>query len=206
MDKDYLNKLLRITNKTPHVLGNETCHSFSIFIPLIKVNEHTHILFETRSYQLRRQPGEICFPGGRIDQNEKSDTAAIRETCEELRLKNDEITLVGPLDFLVKPYEMIIYPYVGWINKELTEISPNPAEVDQIFSVPLSDLITSEPEIYNINFTATPADNFPFHLIPGGKNYNWRVRSQKEYFYFYKDKVIWGLTARILNDFLENLK
>lgn len=207
MNEKFLHKLNKITDKKPRILGSATFSTFSIFIPLIKISEDIHVIFETRAKQLRRQPGEICFPGGRIDEDDKnSEAAAIRETCEELRVTKDDISLIGPLDYLVTPYETIIYPYFGWIDKDLAEISPNPHEVGEIFTVPLTYLIQSEPSIYNVSFQVQPDPDFPLHLIPGGENYNWRVRNKKEYFYFYKDKVIWGMTARILNEFLENFK
>lgn len=207
MNEKHLSNLSKLKNKIPHVLGHKHFNTFSILLPLIKVNDEIHIVFETRALDLRRQPGEICFPGGRIDKEDNnSKSAAIREACEELRVKKEEIRLIGPLDFFVSPYETIIYPFVGWIEKELVDISPNPSEVEELFSIPLSYLIQIEPAIYNVSFQVQPEKSFPYHLIPDGKNYNWRERKMKEYFYFYDNKVIWGLTARILHEFLENLK
>lgn len=208
MREDFLNSIQKLKNKQPHVLGSKTFQTYSILLPLIKVNnDDIHIIFEKRAHHLRRQPGEICFPGGRIEKDDiNSEAAAIREASEELRIQQEEIQLIGPLDFFVSPSETIIYPYVGLIDKEYAAISPNTSEVSELFTVPLSFLLTAEPKIYNVNFLVQPENDFPYHLIPGGKNYKWRQRGMKEYFYFYEDKVIWGLTARILHEFLENIK
>jgi 8-oxo-dGTP pyrophosphatase MutT (NUDIX family) len=165
-----------------------------------------HILFEVRSLELRRQPGEICFPGGRIDaQDLNEEGAAIRETVEELGIMKHEITDVFPLDYMISPYGMILYPYVGYI-KNPENIQPNPSEVGEIFTVPLSFLIHNEPEVYRIALKAEPEENFPFDLIPGGVKYNWRSRAIDEYFYRYGNKAIWGLTARILAHFIEIIR
>lgn len=202
-----MTSIQKIENNRPHVLGHKQFQSYSVLLPLIKINDDIHIIFEKRAEHLRRQPGEICFPGGRIEKGqEDSQTAAIRETTEELLINKENIRLVGPLDFFVSSSDTIIYPFVGWIEKEFAEISPNPEEVGEIFAVPISFLLKKKPEIHKIQYIIEPEDNFPYHLIPDGKNYNWRPRSMKEYFYCYEDKVIWGMTARILNEFLENIE
>lgn len=208
MRKDYETSFQKIKNNQPHVLGSRSFQNSAVLLPLIKTSgDAIEIIFEERAQHLRRQPGEICFPGGRIDQDDKnSKAAAIREACEELLIEETDIHVIGPLDYYVTATESIIYPYVGWIEKDLAEITPNSAEVGEIFTVPLSYLLKIEPKIYKINYLVQPEDNFPYHLIPNGKNYNWRTRGMKEYFYCYKDKVIWGMTARILSEFLENFK
>lgn len=207
LNADLTARFEKLKNHTPHVLGSKTLSTYAVLLPLIKMDNEIQILFEIRAHHLRRQPGEICFPGGRIEKGvENSETAAIREASEELQIEKESINIIGPLDFLVQPYETIIYPYVGWIEKELSAISPNKSEVDKLFTVPLSYLLEAEPKVYTVQFKVQPEENFPYHLIPDGKNYNWRRRSMDEYFYFYEDKVIWGLTARILHEFIEYLK
>ncbi|MEC1696943.1 NUDIX hydrolase [Schinkia azotoformans] len=206
MKDDLMARIQKVTNNRPHVLGHKHFQSYSVLLPLIKINDDIHIIFEKRAEHLRRQPGEICFPGGRIEKGqEDSQTAALREATEELRITEEDINLVGPLDFFVSSSDSIIYPFVGWIEKEFAEISPNPDEVSEIFTVPVSFLLNTEPKIYQIHYKIEPEDNFPYHLIPDGKDYNWRPRNMKEYFYCYEDKVIWGMTARMLNEFLENI-
>jgi coenzyme A diphosphatase NUDT7 len=201
--KKILNK---VKSHTPSILGNEDFSKFAILLPLIQVDNEVHILFEVRSHNLRRQPGEICFPGGRIDRQDKTEMdAALRETKEELGISHEDISNVFPLDYLVSPFGMIVYTFVGFINSP-ESIKPNPSEVGDIFSVPLSFFLEAKPQIYQVNFNVKPEENFPFDLIVGGQNYNWRTRQTDEYFYIYKDKVIWGLTAKILSHFVEMVR
>ena len=195
--------LTKLTGHTPKILGSEKFSKYAVMVPLIEKEDGIHVLLEVRSLELRRQPGEICFPGGRIDAEDiDEEEAAIRETVEELGISKEHISDVNPLDYMISPFGMIIYPFVGFI-KNPTTIVPNPAEVGEIFTVPLSFFFNNEPEIYHIEFKAEPEENFPFDLIVGGENYNWRTRGLEEYFYRYEGKVIWGLTARILSHFIE---
>jgi len=198
--------LSKLKNHTPKILGSEKFSKYAVMVPLIEKEDGVHVLLEVRSLELRRQPGEICFPGGRIDaQDSDEKAAAIRETVEELCVSKESISNVLPLDFMISPFGMIIYPFVGYI-KTPNPIVPNPSEVGEIFTVPLSFLIKNEPEIYRIEFKAEPEVNFPFDLIVGGENYNWRTRGIEEYFYRYDGKVIWGLTAKILAHFIDLLR
>jgi peroxisomal coenzyme A diphosphatase NUDT7 len=195
--------LTQLKQHTPSILGSENFSKFAVLLPLIQKGGEIYVLFEVRSQKLRRQPGEICFPGGRIDSNDRDEKeAAIRETIEELGIAANLVTNVLPLDYLVSPFGMIVYPYVGTIT-EPEKIIPNPSEVEEVFHVPLSFFTKTKPKIYQVYFKAEPEENFPFDLLVGGENYNWRTRHMQEYFYLYENRVIWGLTARILYHFIE---
>ncbi|WP_010283507.1 NUDIX hydrolase [Bacillus timonensis] len=192
-----------VKDRTPSILGRGNFTHFSILLPLIKKEDEVHILFEVRSNQLRRQPGEICFPGGKMDSTDKNEQhTAIRETMEELGVNEKQITDVSPLDYFVSPFGTIIYPFVGVINKP-EQIRPNSAEVGEVFTVPLSFFKTNPPKNFKIKFHVEPEENFPFNDIIGGENYKWQIRGMNEYFYYYEDRVIWGLTAEILRHFIE---
>lgn len=194
--------LSKLSGHTPTILGSDKFSKYAVMVPLIQKEDGIHVLFEVRSLQLRRQPGEICFPGGRIDAEDADEkAAAIRETTEELGIGRGDISDVYPLDYMVSPFGMIVFPFAGFINTET--IRPNPLEVGEIFTVPLAFFLDQEPEIYHVEFKVKPEKNFPFDLIVGGENYNWRTRGIEEYFYRYEDKAIWGLTARILAHFIE---
>jgi peroxisomal coenzyme A diphosphatase NUDT7 len=196
----------KLKSHTPKILGSEKFSKYAVMVPLIEKEDGIHVLLEVRSLELRRQPGEICFPGGRIDaQDIDEKDAAIRETVEELGINKEQIADINPLDYMISPFGMIIYPFVGYI-KHPNRIVPNPSEVGEIFTVPLSFFINNEPEIYHIEFRPEPEENFPFDLIVGGENYNWRTRGVEEYFYRYQGKVIWGLTAKILSHFIELIR
>jgi len=204
MKPEFITKKLKA--HSPKILGSENFSKYAVLLPLIQTKDGISVLFEVRSMELRRQPGEICFPGGRVDagdQNERE--AAIRETVEELGVDKREISGVAPLDFLISPFGMIIYPYAGFI-KNADMVKPNPDEVGEVFAVPLSFFLETDPEIYKIHFKAEPEESFPFDLVAGGRNYNWRTRHMEEYFYNFEGRIIWGLTARILAHFISILK
>ncbi|MCH1626823.1 NUDIX hydrolase [Ferdinandcohnia quinoae] len=202
-----INKLVKkIENRIPSILGRKMFSKYAVLLPLIEKEDEIHVLFEVRSSQLRRQPGEICFPGGRIDQSDRDEKfTAIRETMEELGIEEDDIQNVSPLDYFVSPFHNIIYPHVGVISNP-HKINPNPAEVGEVFTVPLSFFKTNPPEVYKIKFKVEPEENFPYCDIIGGEKYQWQVRGMDESFYYYEDRVIWGLTAGILKHFLEVLE
>ena len=61
------------------------------------------ILFEVRAAGLRHQPGEVCFPGGKIEKGEGAREAAARETCEELCLDRSGIEILGLVMETVNP-------------------------------------------------------------------------------------------------------
>jgi peroxisomal coenzyme A diphosphatase NUDT7 len=203
---NYESVLSKLKSHTPTILGSEKFSKYAVMVPLIQKEDGIHVLFEVRSLQMRRQPGEICFPGGRIDPEDIDEkSAAIRETIEELGISRENLSEVYPLDFMISPFGMMIYPYVAMIGCP-EKIQPNPAEVGEIFTVPLTYFIENAPDIYHIHFKVEPEENFPFDLIVGGENYNWRTRSLDEYFYLYEEKAIWGLTAKILSHFIEIMK
>jgi len=196
----------KLKGRSPSILGKAELLKYSVLLPLVEVENETHILFEVRSMNLRRQPGEICFPGGRIDETDANQKqCAIRETSEELGIDESSIEDIIPLDFMLNASSNIIYPFVGRITKP-EQINPNPSEVGEIFTVPLSFFRETKPEVYKIYYQVIPEEGFPLHLIPGGENYKWTLRHLDEYFYEYKGKVIWGLTARVLYHFLELLE
>ena len=80
---------------------------YAILVPMIKINHELHLLFEVRSSELKRQPGEICFPGGKKELNETFEETAIRETIEELNISSDNIEVIGELPSVSTHYNII---------------------------------------------------------------------------------------------------
>ncbi|RKD21877.1 hypothetical protein BEP19_14135 [Ammoniphilus oxalaticus] len=192
-------------NRAPSVMGLDTVSKAAVMVPLVKQNGELGVLFQVRGRNLRFQPGEICFPGGRMEPNDLSEeSAAIRETCEELGIHADEMVMIGPLDILVTTHS-IIYPFLCQL-KDGAPLHPHPDEVEEVFIAPLSHLLEYEPEVYHVPIEVSPPADFPFELIPNGKYYKWRKANMAEYFYRYQDYVIWGLTARILHVFIEQIR
>lgn len=188
-----------------NLFGFAPLRKSAVLIPLVEVDGETHVLFEIRSHQLKSQPGEICFPGGKVEQDDASEKeAALRETCEELGIELEDVEIIDGLGVLVHPSSSSIFSFVGKIIDN-TKIVPN-EEVSEVFTVPLSYLMNYEPEIHYIQVKIQPEEEFPFELIPDGRDYKWRNVRLPEYFYRYEDQIIWGLTARILHEFIELLK
>ncbi|EQB38085.1 MULTISPECIES: NUDIX hydrolase [Virgibacillus] len=195
--------IAKLKDRTPTILGRENFHEFAILIPLVEINNETHLLFEVRSIHMRNQPGDICFPGGRLEQGDVDEKhGAIRETAEELGISEEQVESVIPLDYMVSDFGRIITPFVGTLRHP-EEIVPNRDEVEEVFTVPLHYFLETKPAVYKVNFQVIPEDNFPYNLIQGGKKYEWRLRELDELFYQYKDKVIWGLTAKLLQHFVQ---
>lgn len=178
----------------------------AVLLPIVYENDTPCILFEVRAKTLRRQPGEICFPGGRYECKDKLFvTTAIRETCEELGLVKEDIEIIGALDALVTHSGPIIHPFLGKL-KNHRKISFSSAEVNSVFAVPVKFLLECNPRIGYVQLADKPREDFPFDLVPSRQR-NWRYHKEYEvYFYEYEEKVIWGLTARILHAFLENYR
>lgn len=198
--------LNKLATRTPQIMGQKQLKKSAVLLPLLNIEGETHILFEVRAMHMRSQPGDICFPGGRIDQNDKSPmNAAIRETVEELGVRTDSIQYVTPLDYIVNDSQRIIYPFAGKLL-EPDQITPNPDEVSEVFTVPLDYFLNTEPKIHKVHFKVNPEEDFPFDLIVGGKDYKWSIGKIDELFYQYDGKVIWGLTAKILTHFIQLLK
>ncbi|WP_018663226.1 NUDIX hydrolase [Heyndrickxia acidiproducens] len=193
-------------SRQPSIQGLEGLQKFAVLLPLVRVNGELEVLFEVRSEHLRKQPGEICFPGGKIERTDETPgAAAIRETAEELQIDQKAVTRLLPLDYVVSSFgNRVVYPYFGFL--EHSEFHPNPDEVEEIFTIPLAYLMKIEPECYRLQFHVEPEQAFPFHLIRGGKAYKWNTQQMTEYFYYYGDYVIWGLTAGILKNFIDILK
>lgn len=204
MNTDEVMKKVR--NRKVSLLGIEKYKQYAVLLPLVDVNDESHILFEVRSKQMRSQPGDVCFPGGRMDQTDFNEQyCAVRETSEELGVDRSIIKDVTPLDYIVSDHGRIIYPFVGKLAT-LETLNINKAEVDEVFTVPLSFFLHTRPKVYKINLKVIPEENFPYDLIQGGENYDWRMKEIDELFYKYNDQVIWGLTAKILTHFIRILK
>ena len=175
----------------------------AVLLPLVQTEEGIAVLFEERAHSLRRQPGQICFPGGKVECADANNFAvtAVRETCEELGLAPEDITICGELDSLVTHMGPIIHPFVGML-KDISKISFNPSEVERVFTVPLQALLSMTPRRCSMELADHPGADFPFDLVPDRMR-GWRKHKEYYvYFYEYGDHVIWGLTARMLHAFL----
>jgi len=195
----------KFENYKPYINGYKNMKRASVLIPIVKKDNTHYILFEVRSKNLKTQPSEISFPGGKIEVNESPLDAVIRETCEEIGTTKENIDIISPLDLLITPGNMIIHPFVGYLNN-YDNLNINKDEVDHIFLVPIPYLLEYNPSLYNNEVKIIPNDDFPYDIIPSKNNYKFATSNYRVLFYEYKDYVIWGITAKILENFLEFLK
>lgn len=196
-------KLEGLKNRQACILGHEKMFESAVAMPLLEINKEFFVLFEKRASSLLHQPGEISFPGGKIETSDGTPVnAAIRETCEELGLERQDVHIICPLDIMVSPFNVIVYPFLCMLDNHQA-IVPNPDEVDEVFCVPLKFFKHYKPLYNKIFLNPSVPQDFPFDMIPQGKNYPFRPGVLPQVFYVWEEKVIWGLTARILSHFLE---
>ena len=179
---------------------------FSVLVPIIQIKDELHLLFQVRSNRIRRQPGEISFPGGKIENGETPRQACIRETYEEMGICEEQIEIIGQLDYLLNNTNDIIYPFLGILSETFIEdIHFSKEEVEEIFTVPLQYFLDNKPEVYDMCYKVAADNSFPFHKIKNGPVYQNRIMTYPVYFYEYEKYIIWGLTANITRNFVKEL-
>ncbi len=181
--------------RQPVMIGEGENKKYAVLVPLVDTPDGPALLFEKRAASLRRQPGEICFPGGMIEPGETPAQCACRETAEELSITPDQITLFGPGDTFISPFNFIIYTFIGKISDY--GYTHNTAEVAEVIAVPLSFFTKEHPEQYISTLVNQPPDDFPYERIPGGDQYPWASGTQDILLYQYGAYLIWGITARL---------
>lgn len=197
----------RLHESQPLFIGEDTAFRSAVLIPLVEIAGEWHVLFEVRSFKMRKQPGDISFPGGKIDPTDATPLeAALRETHEELGVKPQHISIIGKLSPYVASPSFVVYPFVGIINHDDVIPSYNKQEVEEVFTIPIKWLLSYEPYKHDVAIEPIPSPNFPYEKIFNGKKYQWRARAIEEWFYDYKQYTIWGLTARILKYFIQLMK
>ena len=188
----------KMAGRKPGVIGDR--REFAVLIPLVEREDGLHLLFEKRSGNIK-QPGDICFPGGRIEAGESITECALRETAEEIGIT--EVDVVGQFDSILEVNRITMHTVVGIVNEEaLKNARLNSDEVADIFTVPLDFFVDATPMSHTVRIIQDTAD-FPYEETGIRKDYKWRVGSQEILIYHYKDRIIWGLTARIARWFAD---
>jgi len=202
MTVDQLHKALN--GRTPGPM--DTAVKFAVLVPLVELEGALHLLYEVRAATLQRQPGEVCFPGGRIEEGETAPECALRETQEELSIPPSAVQVIGPLDFICHRSNFVLYPILAMVAPQaVNDLVPNPAEVERTFLVPLSALRAMVPEEYSYDLVPAPGAEFPFERIGIPRNYPWNAGVVSGLIYPWQDKSIWGMTARITRHVLSLL-
>jgi 8-oxo-dGTP pyrophosphatase MutT (NUDIX family) len=155
----------------------------AILVPLLQSAGHWHVLMTKRAENLAHHAGQISFPGGKVEPDDDGPvSAALREAFEEVRLMPQSVSVAGGLDAVHSPAGFIVQPIVGIVGGDdgLDGLVADPAEVDLIFTLPLLHVINPS------NFRLVPRET------NGRRNDYWVVE--------HDDHLIWGLSARVLND------
>ena len=173
------NKSLNNDDSTSRFVTNTTMQNAAVLVPIVKRPNGLTLLFTKRSQNMRHHPGQISFPGGKQDLQDTSLThTALRETFEEVGIDNDQITTLGWLPSFQTISNFKLYPLVGLIEN-IDQLRLNPAEVESAFEVPLNHFLQRENhQIIESSFNNV---NHPIHFMP------------------YQDKLIWGVTAAIID-------
>lgn len=174
--------------------------------------EDFSILFELRSSKIEAQPGDICFPGGMQDPGETIRETVVREMCEELLIRPDQVTILGQMDYLQSGSRLRVYPFITLLEGYQGSFSSD--EVEEVFTVPFTWFLQNKPEVYYTESKVILSDDFPYDRIYGGKNYAWRSTREPIYFYRYiisdienlsRIYDIWGMTAKMIYHFTQKL-
>ena len=191
---------------TPPVPENGFRH-YAVLVPLIEREDGLHVLYEVRAKDLDRQPGEICFPGGEAEEGESYAECALRETFEEVGIKPDSVEILNELTVIYGVGRFAMHCFLGIVAPDaLDGMELSRAEVDQVFTVPLEDLLDADPEIYRAKLTQTGPEGFPYEKVTGGEDYPWAVMSSPVPVYDVDGWVIWGLTGRVTRVLTEEIR
>ena len=177
----------------------------AVALPLVMTEDGLSLLFEVRASTLRRQPSEICFPGGRVEDGEEASDGALREAEEEIGWQREQMTLIGALDYVITPSRARIDPFVITV-RDYTAMNVRRAEVDEVFTVPVSFFLDTEPNECEMELATRAGRDFPTDKIPFVSDTYKLRRRYRVRWYEYEDRVIWGLTANITLAFVRAVK
>jgi 8-oxo-dGTP pyrophosphatase MutT (NUDIX family) len=155
----------------------------AVMVPLGMHDRVPIAFFTKRTATLRRHAGQISFPGGVRDETDTTPLhTALRELEEEVGVKADAVDVLGMLDEIPTITEFRVLPFVGRLA-DGTVLHPNPTEIAEVIEVPLGAL-----------------------LEPARQRVERRVIRGVErdiYFFEYAGHTIWGATARIVRNLLD---
>ena len=155
----------------------------AVLLPLFERDGAYHLVLTRRSYQLERDGGVICFPGGGFESSDPDLTfTALRETHEEIGVAPEDVRVLGPIEPYFTRYGFAIYPVVGLIPAGYP-YRVSEAEVDEIIEPSLDALYD-----------------------PANLRHEGLLRPEglvKRFTYVYEGRIIFGATAQMLSRMLE---
>lgn len=171
----------------PRIYEIETFIPAAVLITMTE-RERPGMLLLHRPSNMRAHPGQIAFPGGRVDPGETAVQAALREANEELGIRPEDVRVIGTSDRYRTGSGYEITPVLGVVPPDI-EIRPNPAEVAQWFEVP-------------VDFVLDPANQKTRTIDYEGSQHSfveiiWSQNGQ--------DHVIWGVTGAIIHNLTRRL-
>jgi 8-oxo-dGTP pyrophosphatase MutT (NUDIX family) len=115
----------------------------AVLVPILPAPEGARVVYTVRTDALRDHAGQVSFPGGSLEPGDGSPReTALREAEEEVDLRPDLVEVIGELDEVyIPPSDFLVRPVVGLLRPE-AELVMAPEEVEEIFSVPLSELMS----------------------------------------------------------------
>ncbi|BCA61832.1 NUDIX hydrolase [Sphingomonas sp. HMP9] len=154
---------------------------------LIAVTDRANpgVILTQRTDTMSRHPGQIAFPGGRIDPGEDIVTAALREAEEEIALPRDQVRVIGEADSYRTVTGFQVTPVIGIIPPDLV-FTPSEAEVASVFEVPLAFLLDDANHV-----EAT---------------LEWQGHDRHYYEIMWNERRIWGATAAMIVNLARRLR
>ena len=157
----------------------------AVLLPIVLRDEPT-ILFTRRTAHLARHAGQVSFPGGRAEAGDLSLVeTALRETKEETGIGAEHVSVAGFLDAYETGTGFAILPVVGLLTQGFG-LLPNPAEVEEVFEVPLAFLLD------------------PVNRRRDSRE--WQGRRREFHVFEYGAHYIWGATAAIVVNFCDRMR
>jgi len=214
---DELDSLIKKLPESPGFEGEDEYLTSVVLLLLIPIDKECHILFEKRSPSIR-QGGEISLPGGGTSSDDISlRETAIRETTEDVGILPERIRIIGRLNSILAPMGAMVHVFIGYSEVMPQEIRPNAEEVEKAFLIPVSHFQNNPPEIYKVMTEIHPSyiDSatkkeivlFPTKELGLPERYwnSWGGFKHNVYVYRTDEGTIWGITARIIRDFVKKL-
>jgi len=172
-----------LISRTPEIIRGNGLKPAAVLIPIQERADGEYIVLTKRGDDMPTHKGQIAFPGGRVHVGDADLIAtALRESQEEIGVDPEHVRVLGRLDEFTAGYGIVVTPVVGVIPSQY-DFRLDPAETSAVASVPIRSLM--EPGTYVKNA----------HLSPGGH--------PSYHFYISNGWDVWGVTARILVQFLE---